>query len=50
MKLERRDFVIFVLVLFVWAISLHEAYRAGDEHGYWEHEAEENVYACRTFQ
>ena len=49
MKMERKDVVILVLILFVWAMTVRESYVAGVDDGYWEHEAEENVYACRTF-
>ena len=50
MKMERKDVVILVLIVFVWAITIRESYKTGVDDGYWEHEGEENVYACRTFQ
>ncbi len=54
MKPEHKDrdsrLVVLVLALLLFASIIREAYRTGVEDGYWEHEAEENVYACRTFQ
>ena len=49
MKMERRDFVILLLIVFVWAITIRESYKTGVDNGYWEHEAEENSYVCQAF-
>lgn len=49
MKLDRRDIVIVILILFVWAITIRESYKTGVDDGYWEHETEENAYACMVF-
>ncbi len=49
MNIDRRDFAIAILFLIVWAMTIHYAVQQGREIGYWEHEAEENTYACEVF-
>jgi hypothetical protein len=41
-----RDITIVVLVVIVWLWTLVGAYEDGRETGYWEYEAEENLYSC----
>ena len=44
-----RDALIWTLAMILWAVTINTAYKSGVEDGYWEHEAEENVYNCRVF-
>lgn len=46
--MDRRDWIITILGLIVWTTTLFFAYRTGADAGYWEHEAEENVYGCQV--
>ena len=43
-----RDTWIIVLTLILWMVTVSSAYKNGREDGYWEHEAEENVYDCEV--
>jgi len=43
-----KDVLILILALILWAVTVRDAYQQGAEDGYWEHEAEENVYQCEV--
>jgi hypothetical protein len=43
-----RDAAILLLAFIVLGFVLRYVYFMGVEDGYWEHEAEENVYVCEV--
>ena len=45
---SNKDALIIILGLILWAVTVRDAYQQGAEDGYWEHEAEENVYQCEV--
>lgn len=49
MKRKTISRLLIAELFMVWGVSLWVAYSEGNDAGYWEHEAEENVYNCQVY-
>ncbi len=46
---ELESWLVMTFVVCLMGLTAALAYHIGVEDGYWEHEAEENVYGCQVY-